>query len=298
MTGPHQETDWSGGFGSGDEPRWAEPGLHDFPVAQPAPPPPPPEPVRRLPRAIAVTGSVGGAGGTVTAILLAALITEQFQRKVLLLDATPAGGDLQGRVFGATRAPGQPWETWAQNGGHPEVMSQFLRGRQSGLAIPPSDRLIGAADTARLVATTIESLTPHGWIVVLDTGSGALGSPALAAAVAAEAAVVLTIPQRADGANRTRLFLSGLAQQYDRRVVADAVIAVTDQDGAQPHVYQTLEGGLGSKVSDIVRIPMDPQLATGLAVAPTTITAVTRSAYTALIKALTGTQAAARRPAA
>jgi len=72
------------------------------------------------------------------------------------------------------------------------------------------------------------------------------------------------VPQRADGANRTRWFLTGLTNRFGREVVSDAIVAMVDQDGTQPHVFQTMATGLTGKVAGTIRIPADQHLAAGL----------------------------------
>lgn len=283
--------------GWSDEPRWNEPGWDAYPQldAQAAADPYHQAPTFELPRAIVVAGTVGGAGATTIAILLAAALSQEEQRKVLVLDVTPAGGDLATRVFGTVHAPGPSWQSWARDGAATAALDKQLGGSTFGVVVLGADG--PASDTGPLLRAVVDAVTAEGWIVVVDAGSGALGSPALATAIRADAALVLAMPQRADGANRARWYFSGLAQQHGHAVVNDAVVAVTDQDGMHGHVFQAVSRGLDGKVADIIRIPLDPQLATGLGIVPNGLRETTNNAVGALIGALTGTRAANRKPA-
>jgi hypothetical protein len=80
-------------------------------------------------------------------------------------------------------------------------------------------------------------------------------------------------------------------------VVNDAVVAVTDRDGAHAHVYRAVSNGLADKVSAVLRVPYDPHLGAGLTISPNDLRPGTRSAYSSLITGLSATDAARRRPA-
>lgn len=241
-----------------------------------------------------VAGTVGSAGATTLAVLLGAVLAEEDERKVLLLDAAPAGGDLSPRVFGTTNS-GQPWEDWARAGANTAVLRRQLGKESWGTAILGAEEL--PPDAGQLLFSLIETVTAQGWIVVVDAGSGAVGSPVLSAAIAAEAVLVLVIPQRVEGANRARLFLSRLARRHGLPVVRDAVVAVSDQGAKQPHVLKAISEGLADKVSSVVQIPADRTLANGRELSPRNIGHATKSAVSELVEALTLTRAASRRRA-
>jgi MinD-like ATPase involved in chromosome partitioning or flagellar assembly len=236
---------------------------------------------------------VGGAGATTLAIALAAVLMEEERRRVLLLDASPAGGDLGARMYGTIRPTSMPWEQWARTGCAIEPLASQL-GPGPGLVTLPSNP--PAPDAGGLLTSAIEAVTAAGWIVVIDAGSGAVGSPTLASSVTAHAALALVVPQRAGDANRARWFLSALALRFGTQAIRDAVVAVTDQGSGQPEVLQTVSNGLAGKVSTIVEVPQDPQLAAGLQLTGQFGEPV-RSAARLLIGALAGTDAAGLRPA-
>jgi MinD-like ATPase involved in chromosome partitioning or flagellar assembly len=243
-----------------------------------------PEPEwRDPPRAIVVAGAVGGAGTTSTALLLGLALAERQRRKVLVLDAAPAGGDLTARVFGAI-STGHQWDAWARAGADLGALKWQLGGRDWGTVVLGADT--PAPDAATLLAAVIDAVVTRGWMIVVDAGSGAPGSAVLSAGRAAGAGFVLTMPQRADAANRARWFLSRLALRCGDGLVADSVVAVSDQDGKDSYVCRAVADGLAGKVAAVVRIPTDPHLATGLTICPDDIGPATNAAVGELIEAL------------
>jgi MinD-like ATPase involved in chromosome partitioning or flagellar assembly len=247
------------------------------------------------PPVFAISGAVGGAGTTTLSVLLAAALAHT-EHKVLLLDAAPAGGDLLIRAFGRARVSSPHWQMWVRDGAVPAVLN--------GLLVPDVQQLVilsGAAplsagsadgyqDSYDVLRVAIASAVASGWTVVLDAGSGAGASPLLAAAIDEDAALAVVIPQRPDGANRSRWYLSGLAGRYGRETVKAAVVAIVDQDAQHPHVRRAVADGLKTKTSAVVQIPADPQLATGLVINPPAIAPVTVAAVSAVAAALLKTR--------
>jgi MinD-like ATPase involved in chromosome partitioning or flagellar assembly len=240
-----------------------------------------------------VTGAVGGAGTTTVAALLGLTLSEEERRPVLVLDAAPGGGDLAARVFGPANT-GAPWEPWARQGANPRALHWQLNGKDFGAAFLTSEGF--DHDAPRLIPLVIDTLTAKGWVVVVDAGSGA-GSAVTSAALDAGAALVVVIPQRADGANRARLFLSRLTARRSRTALSDAVVVVSDHGLRQQSVYRAVSTGLGTAVSAVLRIPYERRFADGLTLTATTLGQATRSAANSLIDALTATRPATTHPA-
>ncbi|NUS42678.1 MAG: hypothetical protein HOQ24_03130, partial [Mycobacteriaceae bacterium] len=230
-----------------------------------------------------------------TAFLLGLTLAEEYQRKVLIVDAAPAGGDLAARAFGSVGGGGQQWHTWARQGFNLSALRWQLAGKDWGAAVLGADGQ--PQDGAQLLGTMIESVTGKGWIVVVDAGSSAVGSPLLAAALETDAALVVTIPQRAEGANRARVFLSRFVRRFGPKAPKDVVVVVADQDRGPASVFRAISNGLLGKVSSIVRLPNDPDLATGLEFSPSDLHERTTTALVSLVDALSATKAASRRPA-
>jgi MinD-like ATPase involved in chromosome partitioning or flagellar assembly len=236
------------------------------------------------PRVIVSAGTVGGAGATTVAILVGALLAEQCRRRVLILDATPAGGDLMARVFGTGDLSGPHWDSWVRAGADTLALAARLGGREWGVLVLGQDT--PAPDAGGLLRSAIDAVAAQDWVVVVDVGSGAVAAPALATAIAADATLLLSIPQRADGANRARWYLSALAGRYGRTVIDRAIVAVIDQDARHPHVFGAVRAGLDGKAATVLRVPPDPQLAAGCAVNPPALMSATRAAVRTLVDAL------------
>ncbi|WP_459547022.1 MinD/ParA family ATP-binding protein [Nocardia sp. X0981] len=240
-------------------------------------------------RPILVVGGCGGAGTTTTALGLAGELGLGGTDTVAV-DATPAGGDL------ALRG--------ADEHLHPISLQQWLYGRGDDEAAPLKECMSRATSGIGLLwrdaaplrrrasyLTVARAVDRDGYTAVYDGGSPIASRQLRPLLDDADVALVLTIPARSDAANRLRVTLEWLDDEYGDAaepmgggIVGDTTIVVSHQHpGADSRVADHLREHLSGWVRDIVEVPYDPHLARGELVCHTALAEETRRIYERLL---------------
>ncbi|ONM47692.1 MinD/ParA family ATP-binding protein [Nocardia donostiensis] len=241
------------------------------------------------PRPILVVGGCGGAGTTTTALGLAGELGLSGTDTVAV-DATAAGGDLALRGADEHLHPIslQSW-LYGRGGGEPAPLKECLSRATSGIGLLWRD----AAPLRRRASylTVARAIDDAGYTAVYDGGSPIAGRQLRPLLDDADVALVLTIPARTDAANRLRVTLEWLDDEFGdiadgigEGIVGDTTIVVSHQiPGADSRVADHLREHLSGWVRDIREIPYDPHLARGELVRHISLAEETRRAYGRLL---------------
>ncbi|MEV6323389.1 hypothetical protein AB0M45_19665 [Nocardia sp. NPDC051787] len=242
-----------------------------------------------VPRPILVVGGCGGAGTTTTALGLAGELGTGGTPTVAV-DATSAGSDLALRGADEHLHPIslQSW-LYGRGGDEPAPLKECLSRATSGIGLLWRD----AAPLRRRATylTVARAVRDAGYTAVYDGGHPIAARQLLPLLDDADVALVLTIPARNDAANRLRVALEWLDDQFGDTgeghgggVVGDTTIVVSHQypDG-DSRVADHLREHLSGWVRDIREIPYDPHLARGELVRHAALATETRRAYGRLL---------------
>ncbi|WP_280268451.1 MinD/ParA family ATP-binding protein [Nocardia wallacei] len=242
-----------------------------------------------LPRPVLVVGGCGGAGTTTTALGIAGELGAAGAPTVAV-DATSAGSDLALRGADEHLSPIslQQW-LYGRGDDEPAPLKECLSQASSGIGLLWRD---SAPLRRRATYLTVSrAIADAGYTPVYDGGSPIAGRHLRPLLEDADIALVLAIPARADAANRLRVTLEWLDDQFGGPaegqgggIVGDTTIVVSHQlPGNEPVVAEHLREHLTGWVRDIREIPYDPELARGELVRPNTLAADTRRAYRTLV---------------
>jgi len=230
-------------------------------------------------RQIAVVSIRGGAGKTTLAALIAGVIAEHRQDRVLALDADPAMGSLPLRLGAQPQhsihqmAAAQP-RTWEETAG-------FLAQTGPRLWVLPGttgDLLAGELDPD-VLWSAFGPVSRFFSTSVIDCGAGIFG-PVQRSVLRTAHAQVLVTPGTVDGALSAKSALdwyaaNGLGGLLSRTVVA--LVSHTPHADADLDRTRAMLSGGGLPVH---HMPYDRHLAAGTAIEPARIGAATRSAAT------------------
>ncbi|WP_433733599.1 MinD/ParA family ATP-binding protein [Nocardia sp. CA-129566] len=240
-------------------------------------------------RSILVVGGCGGAGTTTTALGLAGELG-MAGTPTVAVDATAAGSDLALRGADEHLHP-ISLQSWLYGRGNdePAPLKECLSQASSGIGLLWRD----AAPLRRRATylTVARAIYDAGYTAVYDGGNPIAGRQLRPLLDDADVALVLAIPARADAANRLRVTLEWLDDQFGDSaegqgagIVGDTTIVVSHQmSGADSHVADHLREHLSGWVRDIREIPYDPHLARGELVRHASLAAETRRAYGRLL---------------
>ncbi|MFI9511363.1 MinD/ParA family protein [Nocardia sp. NPDC052566] len=244
------------------------------------------EPVQRP---ILVVGGCGGAGTTTTALGIAGELGVAGI-PTIAVDATAAGSDLALRGADEHLHP-ISLQSWLYGRGddEPAPLKECLSRASSGIGLLWRD----AAPLRRRATylTVARAVDDAGYTAVYDGGSPIAGRQLRPLLADADVALVLAIPARADAANRLRVTLEWLDDQFGDSaegqgagIVGDTTIVVSHQHpGGESRVADHLREHLSGWVRDIREIPYDPHLARGELVRHASLAAETRRAYGRLL---------------
>ncbi|GAA5054190.1 MinD/ParA family ATP-binding protein [Nocardia callitridis] len=240
-------------------------------------------------RPILVVGGCGGSGTTTTALGLAGELGAAGTSTVAV-DATMAGSDLALRGADEHLHPInlQSW-LYGAGDGEPAPLKECMSRATSGFGLLWRD-----ADPLRRRATYLtvaRAVHDAGYTGVYDGGSPIAGRQLRPLLDDAEVALVLAIPARTDAANRLRVTLEWLDDQFGDTeegqgtgIVGDTTIVVSHQyPDEPPQVAEHLREHLSGWVREIREIPYDPHLARGELVRHEQLAEPTRRAYRRLL---------------
>ncbi|MBH0774959.1 MinD/ParA family ATP-binding protein [Nocardia bovistercoris] len=240
-------------------------------------------------RPILVVGGCGGAGTTTTALGLAGELGVSGN-PTIAVDATAAGSDLALRGADEHLHP-ISLQSWLYGRGddEPAPLKECLSLATSGIGLLWRD----AAPLRRRATylTVARAVREAGYTGVYDGGSPIAGRQLLPLLDDADVALVLAIPARTDAANRLRVTLEWLDDQFGSTaeghgdgIVGDTTIVVSHQlPDADSRVADHLREHLSGWVRDIREIPYDPHLARGELVRHASLAESTRRAYAKLL---------------
>ncbi|MEU7764581.1 hypothetical protein AB0B25_05615 [Nocardia sp. NPDC049190] len=242
-----------------------------------------------LQRPILVVGGCGGAGTTTTVLGIAGELGMDGTTTVAV-DATAAGSDLALRGADEHLHPIslQSW-LYGRGGDEPAPLKECLSRATSGIGLLWRD-----AEPLRRRATYLtvaRAVRDAGYTAVYDGGTPIAGRQLRPLLDDADVALVLVIPARTDAANRLRVALEWLDDQFGDTavgqgsgIVGDTTIVVSHQypDG-ESRVADHLREHLSGWVRDIEEVPYDPHLARGELVRHESLAAETRRAYRRLL---------------
>lgn len=240
-------------------------------------------------RPILVVGGCGGAGTTTTALGIAGELGLAGTATVAV-DATAAGSDLALRGADEHLHP-ISLQSWLYGRGddEPAPLKECLSRATSGIGLLWRD----AAPLRRRATylTVARAVYDAGFTAVYDGGSPIAGRQLRPLLDDSDVALILAIPARTDAANRLRVTLEWLDDQFGDStegqgggIVGDTTIVVSHQQpGSDSRVADHLREHLSGWVRDIREIPYDPHLARGELVRHTSLAAETRRAYGRLL---------------
>jgi MinD-like ATPase involved in chromosome partitioning or flagellar assembly len=247
------------------------------------------EAVEPTQRPILVVGGCGGAGTTTTVLGIAGELG-MAGTPTVAVDATAAGSDLALRGADEHLHP-ISLQSWLYGRGNdePAPLKECLSQASSGIGLLWRD----AAPLRRRATylTVARAIDDAGYTAVYDGGSPIAGRQLRPLLDDADVALVLAIPARADAANRLRVTLEWLDDQFGDSlegqgsgIVGDTTIVVSHQQpGAESEIAGHLREHLSGWVRDIREIPYDPHLARGELVRHESLAAETRRAYGLLL---------------
>ncbi|MEV6137457.1 hypothetical protein AB0L63_15595 [Nocardia sp. NPDC051990] len=240
-------------------------------------------------RSILVVGGCGGAGTTTTALGLAGELG-MTGTSAVAVDATVAGSDLALRGADEHLHP-ISLQSWLYGRGNdePAPLKECLSQASSGIGLLWRD----AAPLRRRATylTVARAIYDAGYTAVYDGGNPIAGRQLRPLLDDSDIALVLAIPARADAANRLRVTLEWLDDQFGDSadgqgggIVGDTTIVVSHQlPGVDAHVADHLREHLSGWVRDIMEIPYDPHLARGELIRHASLAPETRRAYGRLL---------------
>ncbi|QIS13503.1 MULTISPECIES: MinD/ParA family ATP-binding protein [Nocardia] len=241
------------------------------------------------PRPILVVGGCGGAGTTTTALGLAGELAAAAAPTVAV-DATAAGSDLALRGADEHLHP-VSLQSWLYGRGddEPAPLKECLSRATSGFGLLWRD----AAPLRRRATylTVARAVHDAGYTAVYDGGNPIAGRQLRPLLADADVALILAIPSRTDAANRLRVTLEWLDDQFGDTaegpgdgIVGDTTIVVSHQHpGSDSRIADHLRQNLSGWVRDIREIPYDPHLARGELVRHAALAPETRRAYGLLL---------------
>ncbi|RJO68387.1 hypothetical protein D5S18_33815 [Nocardia panacis] len=241
-----------------------------------------------LPRPILVVGGCGGAGTTTTALGLAGELAGETA--TVAVDATAAGSDLALRGADEHLHP-ISLQSWLYGRGddEPAPLKECLSRSTSGYGLLWRD----AAPLRRRATylTVARGVHEAGYTAVYDGGTPIAGRQLRPLLDDADVALVLAIPARTDAANRLRVTLEWLDDEFGSTgagpgggVVGDTTVVISHQHpGGDSRIAEHLRENLSGWVRDIREVPYDPHLARGELVRHAALAPATRRAYEQLL---------------
>ncbi|MCX5042507.1 hypothetical protein OG921_04885 [Aldersonia sp. NBC_00410] len=232
-----------------------------------------------------VVGGNGGSGATTTAIGITSALTQvEGSGWPVVVDATPAGGDLARRGADEHRCLSsvQAWLASIE----PSLPSPVEDACGfSSLGIGVLGRTENHLPRRETFASVHRLLGDAGVAAVYDGGAPLQANGIRPLLADPRVPVVVTVAARADAANRLMPALEWLDEHCTEFVVADCAVVVTHQSvHAHRGVSEHLRTHLGQWVRGVFDIPYDPHLALGGPITWAQLNPLTRTAYRNLMQ--------------
>ena len=237
---------------------------------------------------VSVIGLKGGAGKTPTTLALSNTFGRHRGRGVVAWDANEATGTLGDRAARTTDPELGPWDVLehaselASAAAVSGVLGRYLRLQPTLDEVLAADnstireRGIGWDECAALMAV----LRRHRDLIFIDTGNNPL-APNWLWAVEHSDLLVVPVPLRRDMAQQAYRMLEGIAARGFEHLVRSAVVLTT----VTPESDSNLEEGIAKEfghlgIEHVIRVPYEPQFATGNRLVYDRLAAGTLEAYT------------------
>ena len=232
---------------------------------------------------IVVAGAHGGSGTSVVALLLAMVSDDT----VVVLDGTPVGGDISRRTPAPVAQTAAVWGVW--------LTGDRALPTSTGWTVLGRDRRDDASPSHLAAAVTAARAAGGGHgLVVVDAGA-CIGSTWFDAAADLADHIVVTIDDRPGAANAARPVLTELHRRLGIAGMGRSVqLVVTSQRPGVDHVTGPLADALTGRVAGVVHLPYDAELAAGVGIDPSQLSA---AALAAAIAVLSGSRAHLHREA-
>lgn len=207
----------------------------------------------------------GGVGKTTVTSLLGMALADVREDRIIAIDANPDRGTLAERVNKQTRSTVRDVVTRAPSIGTFSDFSTLVSRDETRLDILASDTdpMLSEAfdeDDYNVVADLAEKFYS---IVLTDCGTGIVHSVMRATLQRADSVVIVS-GGSVDEARLASETLTWLESNGYGHLVKNAIVAInTATQGTNLVKLEEIEAHFQSRVRDIVRIPYDPQLATG-----------------------------------
>lgn len=219
-------------------------------------------------RFVAVLSRKGGVGKTTISTLLGMAMADVREDRVIAVDANPDRGTLAERITKQTRATVRDLVTQAPSiSAFSEFQTRVSRDEtRLDILASDTDPLIAEAfseDDYNVVADLAQRFYS---IVITDSGTGIVHSVMRATLQRADSIVIVS-GGSVDEARLASETLTWLESNDYGDLVKGAVVALnTATQGTNLVKLDEIEAHFASRVREIVRIPYDPQLATGAAI--------------------------------
>ena len=206
---------------------------------------------------IVVVGAHGGSGATTVALLVASVVSETAA--TVVLDGTPAGGDLSLRAPTLDAEP-RTWQDWLTAADGTPALSERYSILCRDRSLPDYRSPLGAAVAAARAA---------GAVPIVDAGTCA-GTWWFDQLADYDPHIVLTVADRAASANGIRPILTALRRDLGT-AFGRLQIVVTSQHQHTDQVTPALRGALETRVGGVSSVPYDHHLALGQHLVPTAL---------------------------
>ncbi len=230
-------------------------------------------------RRIVVTSIRGGAGKSTLAALVAGVIRQHRDDRVIAVDADPGLGSLPLRL--GVNAPGslrhltaarpQSWE---------EIVASLARTPEGLFVLPAAPRgvVAGTLDHG-LVQQALGRLSRYFAAAVIDCGGG-LTAELQQGLLAGAHAQIFVVPGTVDGALSARAALNWFAQNGHGPLLHRTVVALVAHTPNPDADLQRAKQMLSAGGLPVTQIPFDRHLAAGISIAPERVGASTQAAAT------------------
>ena len=239
------------------------------------------------PRRIAVLSRKGGVGKTTTCLMLGHTFATHRGDRVAALDGNPDAGSLGYRVRRETTA------TVTDLLRDATTVDRYADIRAYTSQAPTRLEVIAADDDPRIseafeepqYRAVVDVLERHYNLILLDTGTGILGS-ATRGLISLADQVVLVVPPSLDGARASSATFDWLDEHGGGHLVKGAVTVINASGRRGPVMVDRIEEHFRRRCRSVVQIPWDPVLQAGSETTLPELRRATQRAYLELAAAV------------